>query len=91
MKCLEIITLRSATKPEKMAIRDLVKKMGAGDTEERAPALVLYRNASVGNDISVHLQRELGNGHPEKSPMGLQLARLFSEFGLVNHSVWIEE
>jgi hypothetical protein len=91
MKCLEIITLRSATKPEKMAIRDLVKMMGAGDTEEQAPALVLYRNASVGNDISVHLQRETGNGHPGKSPMGLQLARLFSDFGLVNHSVWIEE
>jgi len=91
MKCLEIITLRSATKPEEMVIRDLVKKMEASDTEGQAPALVLYRNASVGNDISIHLQRETGNGHPEKSPMGLQLARLFSEYGLVSHSIWIEE
>ena len=91
MKCLEIITLRSATKPEEMVIRDLVKKIEASDTEGQAPALVLYRNASVGNDISIHLQRRLANGHPGKSPMGLQLARLFSEYGLVSHSIWIEE
>ena len=91
MKCLEIITLRSATNPEKGAIRELVKKMRGSDTKEPAPALVLYRNASVGNDISIHLQRNTGNGHMGKSPMGLQLARLFSEYGLVSHSIWIEE
>lgn len=91
MKCLEIITLRSATSREKMTIRDLVKKMGAVDAKEPASGLVLYRNAPVENDISVHIQREVTNGYPEKSPMGLQLARLFSEYGLVSHSIWIEE
>ncbi|MDY6986438.1 MAG: hypothetical protein SWQ30_00120 [Thermodesulfobacteriota bacterium] len=91
MKCLEIITLRSATSTEKMTIRDLVKKMGAADAKEKPSGLVLYQNASVENDVSVHLQRELKNGHPTKSPLGLQFARLFNEFGMVSHSIWVEE
>ena len=91
MTYLEIITLRSATNPEKTTIRDLVKQIGAGDITERPLGLRLYRNASVGNDVSVHIQRAAANGNSGKSPLGLQLARLFAEYGLVSHSLWIEE
>lgn len=91
MTYLEIITLRSATNPEKITIKGLVKKIKTGTVAEGQPALRLYRNALVGNDISVHIQREVPHSYPEKSPLGLQLARLFSEYGLVSHSLWIEE
>lgn len=84
MTCLEIITLRSATNPEKITIKGLVKKIKAGGVAEGPSELRLYRNALMGNDISVHIQREVPNGHPEKSPLGLQLARLFSEYGMVS-------
>ena len=91
MKYLEIITLRSATNPEMITIKGLVKKIKAGDVAEGLLELRLYQNASVENDISVHIQREAPNGYPGKSPLGLQLARLFREYGLVSHSLWIGE
>lgn len=91
MTCLEIITLRFATKLEKRTIRDLVKQMGTVNRAECPVGLKVYRNPAIGNDISVHIQRKASNGDPGKSALGLQVARLFSEYGLVSHSVWIEE
>lgn len=91
MKSLEIITLRSGTKPEKTTFRELVKEIEAADVEEGPVGFRLYRHAAVESDLSIHIHRENVRGTPAKSALGLELARLFGEFGLVNHSVWIEE
>jgi hypothetical protein len=50
-----------------------------------------FRHAALETDLSVHLHWK--SEHPEQngSALGLRLAQALKEFGLVDHSVWIEE
>lgn len=101
MKCVEIIVLRSASvRCESDSLEflrslydalDFVKSYEVGETKPLPVMLKVYRSALVENDLSIHLHWRGRVGSPEKSALGLQLARLFSEYGLVNHTVWIEE
>jgi hypothetical protein len=69
-------------------ILKLIKDVG---NSRRMEDIKLYHNALVGNDLSVNLQWETGNAEPQGSATGLCLVHLFRNFGLVSHSVWIEE
>jgi hypothetical protein len=90
MDCLEIIALRSSTIPDPEDLIRLVKHIEASHGAEETIALRFFQHATVENDFSVHIRRKTTGGRPDKSALGLQLAHLFSEFGLVSHSVWIE-
>jgi hypothetical protein len=51
-------------------------------------ALVCYQNLEVENEIGIHLVWDEGNRSPGKTECGLLLARHFSSYGLVYHSLW---
>jgi len=51
----------------------------------------IYRNAWINTDISVHLHWKSTRTEQQGSTVGLRLARALKEFGLVNHSAWVEE
>lgn len=100
MECVEIIALRAANvRCENDSLEFLrsfhgaldVIKIHGGDAGSLPAVLKVYRNAFVENDLSIHLHWQNRGSPPMKSALGLQLARLFSEYGLVNHTVWIEE
>jgi hypothetical protein len=89
MKWVEVIKLRSA-------------KIGAGLREElllpaEKPGLngpvemKAYRHAALDTDWSVHLHWESERPEQNGSALGMRLARAMKEYGLVDHSVWIEE
>lgn len=90
MKWLEIIKLRSAGTGEGMLenfLRSLVKFGQNGELVE----IKTYRHAALQNDLSVHLHWESGRPEQNGTNLGLRLAQTFKEFGLVDHSIWIEE
>ena len=49
----------------------------------------IYCNANIDSDLSIHLLHNSDNAN-NKSPLSLQLVSALKEFGLVNHSVWVE-
>jgi hypothetical protein len=44
----------------------------------------------IDTDFSIHLFHDSKKVEKSGSPLGLRLASALKEFGLVNHSIWIE-
>jgi hypothetical protein len=89
MKWLEVIKLRSAGKDSGLLeefLLSIAKFSQSGLIEMKT-----YRHAVLETDLSVHLHWESERPDQNGSPVGLRLAQAFKEFGLVDHSIWIEE
>ena len=90
MKWLEIIELRSVSKPHALVEQDLADLTAGADQESKPRAIDVYRNLTVETDWGIHLHYESERQDICQSPLGLCLAAALKEFGLVHHSVWIE-
>jgi hypothetical protein len=91
MKWMEVIRLRIAEndpEPVEKIVLKLIKGLG---NNSRMKDIKLYHNALVGNDLSINLHWKSGKAEPQGSATGLCLVHLFKNFGLVSHSVWVEE
>ena len=89
MKWLEVIKLRSAGKNFK-SLRELLLSFD----KFSQPTLVemkTYHHATLETDLTVHLHWESSRLEQNGSTLGLRLAQAFKEFGLVDHSIWVEE
>ncbi len=90
MGWLEIIELRSANcecgdlKPQLQKLSDEMNK------EAREQTIKVYSSIRFGADFSIHLFHKSNKAAYYGSPLGLQLASALKEFGLVNHSIWVE-
>ncbi len=89
MKWLEVIRLRSAGKDSR-AVDELLLSIGkfnqSGLVETKT-----FRHASLDSDLSIHLHWESEQPDRNGSPLGLHLARALKEFGLIDHSIWVEK
>jgi len=90
---VEIIGVRLSPTPKNELVRkifsDFHQTIAAG-AEEKVAAIV-YRNAFVETDLTIHLYRNTGNRLPGKTRLGLALAEFLRDFGLVDHMIWIKE
>lgn len=86
---LEIIKLRSAWKGSVPLdeLVDSISKVGQSGLVN----MKTYRNAALETDLSLHLCWKSDQPEQNGSPLGLHLARALKEFGLIDHSVWIED
>jgi hypothetical protein len=89
MQWLEIIKLRSAGKDNRLLEELLlsVKKFNQSGLVERRT----FRHAALESDWSVHLHWESEQPEQNGSSLGLRLAKALEEFGLVDHSTWVEK
>jgi hypothetical protein len=89
MKWLEVIKLRSAGK-DSGALNELL--LSVDKLSQRGlVGIKIYCHAALETDLSVHLLWESGWPERDGSSLGLRLAQAFKEFGLIDHSIWIEE
>ena len=87
MKTLEIIHLRLAGDSPQTLIDAIRKSIGS------EPALMetrVYRHTRLRTDLAVHLRREATRRNDCASDIGIRLAALLREYGMVEHSVWVE-
>ncbi len=91
MSWVEIITLRSHGNLRESLVRELLKPMPKGSEVAALVAMKVYRNPWVNSDVSIHLCWDGPKTEPQESPIGLRLSETLKGFGLVNHSVWVEE
>ena len=90
MKWLEVIELRSVGSHREMLESQLQKLLHQLEEEVGEQAVNVYRRVMIDSDLSIHLLHDSAGVEPGGSPLGLRLASSLKEFGLVNHSVWIE-
>jgi hypothetical protein len=89
MKWLEVIKLRSAEKGF-----GLMEELLLSVDEFSQSGLVemkTFHHAALDSDWSIHLHWESELPEENGSSLGLRLAKALKEFGLVDHSIWIEE
>jgi len=89
MKWIEIIKLRTAGEvPESLKgfLSGLLKNGSPGLREAR-----LYRHAEWETDWTIHLHWESEQPEKNGSALGLHLSQALKEFGLIDHSKWIEQ
>ena len=89
MKWIEIIKLRIAGRtPERMkAFLSAISKNGQSGLRE----IKIYRHAEWETDWTVNLYWQSEQPEKNGSALGLRLSQALEEFGLIDHSVWIEE
>lgn len=88
MKTLEIIHLRLGGNRQ----HDLIEIVrGSMEARGEAGEAKIYRHARLDTDLAVHLQRESSRGIGQASNLGMRLASALREYGIVEHSLWVEE
>ncbi len=91
MNWIEIITLRSNGKIDESLIQELLKPVDGGSESDGLTAVKVYRNAWIDTDVSIHLHWKSTEANQQGSILGQALVKILEEFGLVNHSAWVEE
>ncbi|MCK4446085.1 MAG: hypothetical protein KAW56_03280 [Candidatus Marinimicrobia bacterium] len=86
MKWLEIIELRFGGNNRER----LESQLQTLIDEAKQQAIKVYSHVTVETDFSIHLRHDSKRADVSGSPLGLRLASVLKEYGLVNHSVWIE-
>ncbi len=91
MSWIEIIRLRTDPTREREVARVLLKlvKEVTGTPDLRHANL--YRNMAIPSDISLHLSWSGRDQEPRESGVGLRVAETLKDFGLLDHSLWVEK
>lgn len=63
----------------------------AASHKEHLKNIRFFRHPLMESDMAVHLYWDTSKSEPAGSDFGQELIQLLKEYGLVNHSVWIED
>lgn len=89
MKWLEVIKLRSAGRDPEL-VKELLLSIDKS-SQRRLVETKAYRHAALETDMSVHLHWQSKRPELNGSRLGLRIAQALKEFGLIDHSVWVEQ
>jgi hypothetical protein len=90
MKWLEVIELRTVNSNRELLESHLLTLFDAIEKATQQQAIKSYRRVMIDNDFSIHLFHESTKVENKGSLLGMRLASALKEFGLVNHSIWLE-
>jgi hypothetical protein len=60
-------------------------------TQSELVEMKTYRHVNLETDLSIHLHWQTERPEQNGSALGLRIAEAFKEFGLIDHSVWVEK
>ena len=89
MKWLEIIKVRSV----RINSEELDEFLRSMDkiSQKRLIEIKIYRHAAIETDLSLHLLWIAKQPEKNGSALGLRLAQALKDFGLIDHSLWMEQ
>jgi hypothetical protein len=90
MRWLEIIKLRSAGNHTGLP-EGLFPEIANSHKNIELAEMRIYRHADLETDFSLHLYWESEQPEQTGSTLGIRLAHALKEFGLIDHSIWIEK
>lgn len=91
MKWVETIQLRVGENNRESLERQLVGLLLGIDRGGALENIKLYRHAVMKNDLIVHFYWRSETAEPRGSAVGLCLIHALKAYGLISHSVWVEE
>lgn len=91
MKWLEIIEIRAVGSQRELVESQLKNLIDEFSCESNLKALKVYRNAMVESDLSIHLFHDSKTVVRGCSPVCSSLVSSLRDYGLTNHTVWIEQ
>ena len=87
---LEIIELQitgNDSEKVKACLKQLLKQV----QKDKDIMIKVYNKLNLDNDFSIHLADNTNTLEQHGSALGQHLVSVLKEFGLVNHSMWIEK
>jgi len=90
MKWIEVIQLRSVNCDRESLKTELQKLVNEVEKEKKKQAIKIYNRALLSTDFCIQIVHDSNNAENCGSPLGLRLVSALKDFGLVNHSIWIE-
>ncbi len=91
MNHLEIISVRLAEKDDFNDAMQMCANIMSPVEVSGAGSLKIYRSNGPGTDLSAHIHWTIDVFGEKKSLSGLQIAKGLSNFGIVSHTVWIDQ
>jgi hypothetical protein len=73
------------------AIKRLKQQIRKADRNERQVKIGIYHHATLETDLSIHLIWDSDKTSRAGSKLGLMLAEVLKEFGMVDYAVWVAE
>ncbi len=89
MVWLETISIRSAGITEAREVLELCSQIAESTAPDTALGVKVFCNVAYATDISIHLQWNSDPG--PSSVLGNELTATLRDFGLISHTVWIEQ
>jgi len=90
MHWIEIIELRATGSRQSRLdeqLRELHRQVVRGEEQQ---AVTFYTRPGIDTDVSLHLFHASTEVSRRGSPLGLRLVSALKPYGLVNHTIWIE-
>ena len=91
MKWIEIITLRHFTTALDRFDNNLIPSLKAKCGNGGLMDVRVFRHESIKTDLSIHFHWDSAKASSTGSNEAHHIIQLLKEYGLVNHSVWVEE
>ncbi|MBW1784376.1 MAG: hypothetical protein JRL30_27000 [Deltaproteobacteria bacterium] len=91
MNWTEIIQLRAYSQHDRDMAVSAFHQLSPPDHEKGLRDIRLFRNVALQNDLSIFISWQGRVSQKGKTPLGLQLAAAFSQFGPIYHAVWMSE
>ena len=82
--------MRSAEINRHLLESKLNRLVGDADRGSNKQVIRAYSRMLIDTDFSIHLCHDSNEATHEGSKLGLRIVNALKEFGLVNHSVWLE-
>lgn len=91
MNWLEIIELQTVSSDS--IVLESKLKLVLDEIHKTASKHIIkvYSRLALGSDLSIHLIHSSNKADNNGSQVGLQIVSALKEFGLTNHSIWIEK
>ena len=90
MKWIEVIQLRSVGSNRERLESKLERLIDEVDKKRKKQVIMAFSRVSLDTDFSIHILHDSKKVEKGGSRLGLSLVAVSKEFGLVNHSIWME-
>lgn len=88
MKWLEVIDIRIVSK-DHVLIESYLQQL-YDQIKDKKQQIRIFNKLNLDTDFSIHLMFDSTDTNSKGSPLGQNIVSTLNEFGLVNHSVWMQ-
>jgi hypothetical protein len=91
MRWIENITIYSAAGVRNNKIIGLLTQFSHDESLPSPEKITIYKHSKLENELGIMIYWESEKATTDKSTLGLRIAEILKEFGMINHYVWVEE